>query len=174
MGYTTDFIGKIKIEPCLSAEEITFLNKFNGTRRMACAQGPYYVDRGGFKGQDHKDPSVTNYNSAPAGQPGLWCNWEATEDGQYIQWDGGEKFYSSLEWMQYLIDHFIGHSPIAKSELPFLQHHSLSGRIEAQGEDYNDRWLLVVEDNLASQVDHPRLGDEVTCPHCEEVFRLEE
>jgi len=59
MGYTTNFDGKIRIEPPLSQEEVKFLNKFNSTRRMDCKQGPYYVDRGGFHGQDHSDPLKT-------------------------------------------------------------------------------------------------------------------
>jgi hypothetical protein len=49
--------------------------------------------------------------------------------------------------MQYLIDHFIGGAPQAKTALSFLQGHTLTGEIEARGEDPDDRWKLVVEDN---------------------------
>jgi hypothetical protein len=40
MGYTTIFNRQIRVEPPLSPEEITYLNKFASTRRMACEQGP--------------------------------------------------------------------------------------------------------------------------------------
>jgi hypothetical protein len=147
VGYTTSFSGSVRISPPLNAEEIAFLTKFNETRRMHCQQGPYYVDRGGFMGQDH-DLDVLDYNRPPPGQPGLWCKWRPTEDGTKIVWDGGEKFYDSPEWMKYIIAHFLAPGAIAKSELPFLQaNHTVSGTIEAQGEESDDRWDLVVQDN---------------------------
>lgn len=145
MGYTTDFYGSVSVSPPLNSDEIQYLKKFNETRRMECMQGPYYVDRGGAFGQDH-GPDIFNYNSPPRGQPGLWCNWTPTDDGTAIEWDGGEKFYDAELWMQYLIDHFL--RPGAFANLPFLQkNHTVNGTIDAQGEDSDDRWQLVVEDN---------------------------
>jgi hypothetical protein len=149
MGYTTDFHGSVTVEPPLSQDEMAFLTKFSGTRRMDCDQGPYYVDRGGFAGQD-RDPGVRNYNAPPKGQPGLWCFWVPTEDGMGIEWDGSEKFYSAEEWMEYLIEHFVGSTPKAAAELPFIRPHVLNGEILAQGEDITDRWLLVVKDNVVT------------------------
>lgn len=55
--------------------------------------------------------------------------------------------------MVYLIQHFIGTNPQAKSELPFLQGHTLNGTISAQGEDPDDMWLLHVKDNTVSVED---------------------
>jgi hypothetical protein len=150
VGYTTEFSGRIEITPALNAEEINYLKKFAGTRRMDCEQGPYYADRGGMAGQDYNDPLVKNYNSPPEGQPGLWCQWVPTEDGSAIEWDGGEKFYYAPEWMEYLIEHFVGADPQAKAVLPFLQAHKLNGEITAQGEDIHDRWLLIVADNVVT------------------------
>ena len=150
MGYTTEFSGSVAIVPPLSAEEIAYLRKFNGTRRMNCTQGPYYVDRGGDFGQSN-GPDVLDYNHAPDGQPGLWCQWTPTDDGAAIEWDGGEKFYDSVEWMTYLIKHFIGNEPLAKAHDPvafgFLQGHVLNGEIDASGEERGDLWRLVVTDN---------------------------
>lgn len=152
MGYTTEFSGQINIDPPLNHEEIVYLTKFAGARRMKCDQGPYYVDRGDFMGQAN-GPDVIDYNSPPEGQPGLWCQWEPTEDGRAIEWNGTEKFYDSVEWMQYLIDHFLRPEALAKGVLPFLQaNHILNGTIKAQGEDIDDRWELVVRDNLVSEV----------------------
>jgi hypothetical protein len=149
MGYTTEFVGSITVDPPLSLAEVNYLKKFAESRRMDCEQGPYYVHRSGFYGQDN-GPDVRNYNEPPAGQPGLWCKWESTPDGTAIEWNGDEKFYDASEWMQYLIDHFIGPDPHARKELPFLTGHNCNGEIEAQGEDRDDRWKLVVKDNRVS------------------------
>ena len=148
MGYTTDFSGTFKVEPPLNQEEIAFLNKFSRTRRMECKQGPYYVDRGGLAGQDHDDKEITDYNSPPQGQPGLWCDWVASDDGTEIEWDGGEKFYHADKWIEYLIEHFVGPNPKAKSHLTFIQPHVISGTVDAAGEVPDDRWRMVVTDSV--------------------------
>lgn len=154
MGYTTEFSGSVSIEPPLNAQEIEFLKKFSSTRRMDCEQGPYYVDRGGFAGQDQNDPKIRDYNRPPAGQPGLWCQWVPKEDGTAIEWNEMEKFYDSQEWMTYIINHFLKPGAIAAGELPFLQaNHVVNGQIKAQGEEMDDRWKMVVKDNEVSRVD---------------------
>ncbi len=152
MGYTTDFEGSISIEPPLTPKEIEYINKFNDTRRMDRGNGPYYVGGTGLSGQGH-DSDIRDHNRPPTEQPGLWCQWMATEDGNYIEWDGGEKFYDSPAWMQYIIDHFLGQDPIAKKvneHFDFLQGHTLNGTIRAYGEDSEDRWSLIVEDNVVT------------------------
>lgn len=146
MGYTTNFNGQIEIVPPLNAEEIAYLNKFSETRRMSRLEGPYFINGSEMFGQG-RDSDITDYNSPPQGQPGLWCNWIPTPDGKAIEWNETEKFYQSDKWMKYLIEHFIGSDPKAKDTLPFLQGHTLNGTIEAQGEDSDDRWDLIVKDN---------------------------
>lgn len=151
MGYTTDFWGEVTVSPPLDTSEIDFLNRFAGSRRMNRKKGPYFAEPGGNYGQDRTD-DIINYNDPPPGQPGLWCQWIPSDDGKTIGWDGGEKFYNSVEWMQYIIDHFLRPGAIAKAELPFLQaNHVVSGIIDAQGEEPDDRWRLVVTNNKVTQ-----------------------
>lgn len=146
MGYTTEFSGSINVDPPLNEAEIDYLKRFAESRRMKRKNGPYYIGTGS-SGQD-QEPDIEDYNRPPDGQPGLWCQWVPNDNGTEIEWDGGEKFYNSPEWMQYIIDHFLAPGAKAKSELPFLQaNHVLNGEIEAQGEESDDRWLLVVKDN---------------------------
>lgn len=155
MGYTTDFDGSIKVSPPLSQEEIDYLNKFSETRRMARKNGDYFVDGGGLMGQDHAD-DVIDYNTPPAEQPGLWCQWVVSEEGGEIEWDGNEKFYEAAAWMEYIIDHFIGSDPIAKRVDPtrfgFLQGHTCEGDILAFGEDAEDLWKIEVRDNVVAEI----------------------
>lgn len=147
MGYSTDFEGQITIDPILNIKELKFLTRFADTRRMDRKQGPYYVDHG-----RHRDGSgIIDVNRPPKGQPGLWCQWAPTEDGDALVWDGGEKFYYSSEWMVYLIQHFLCRNPLAKKDLPFLQGHILNGTITAQGDDPDDKWFLHVKDNRVTK-----------------------
>jgi hypothetical protein len=147
MGYTTYFSGSVTIDPPLNTGEIAFLKKFNETRRMQRANGPYFVDGSGFAGQG-SDPDIENFNAPPDGQPGLWCHWMPTDDGAEIVWDDGEKFYEAAAWMKYIITHFLQPDALAKKQLPFLQaNHTVNGTIEAQGEESEDRWDLIVKDN---------------------------
>lgn len=151
MGYTTEFYGRVTIDPPLNEQEIIYLRKFNESRRMDRAKGPYFVDGGGWMGQD-READVRDYNNPPKGQPGLWCQWVPTDDGTAIEWDGGEKFYCSVEWMEYIIEHFLAPNAKAKSVLPFLQaNHTVNGVIRAEGEERDDVWELVVEDNNVSR-----------------------
>jgi len=136
MGYQTDFYGSICVEPPMDDVLVTFLTKFNKTRRMTRKNGPDYVDGTGFMGQG-SDDDIINSNQPPEGQPSLWCQWVPFEDGTEIAWDQREKFYSAAEWMKYIIDRYIA-----------PKGYVCNGEIEAQGEDPYDRWRLVVEDNV--------------------------
>ena len=156
MGYTTDFWGRVELDHPLTDEHAAYLRAFNQTRRMARREdlavlysdpireavglpvgpeGGYFVGGEGFMGQDG-DNSVTSYNDPPAGQPGLWCQWVPSEDGSAIEWDQGEKFYDYVAWMKYLINHFL--KPWG---------YVANGEIQFQGEDEDDRGILVVKDN---------------------------
>ena len=156
MGYTTDFRGKVRIQPPLNADEVAYLTKFAETRRMSRRSGPYYVDGSGVWGQGD-DPDVIDYNRPDPTQPGLWCQWIPTANGTALKWDGGEKFYDAEEWMSYLIAHFLAPDALAKVAHPkqfaFLQGHTCNGKIEAQGEAWDDHWLLIVRDNTVTRQD---------------------
>jgi hypothetical protein len=152
MGYSTEFDGTVTVEPPLNHAERTYLEEFAGTRRMQRAKGPYFVGGNGLRGQA-QDDDVTDYNSPPAGQPGLWCQWVPTDDGTGIEWDGNEKFYNGGEWMQYIIDHFL--APEGEADCwgqaqfaNFTFNHFVNGTIYASGEDPGDLWRIVVTDNV--------------------------
>jgi hypothetical protein len=163
MGYSTRYTGEISVVPPLREHEITYLSRFAGTRRMRRVNGPYYVGGTGIQGQGH-DADILDYNEPPEGQPDVWCCWVPTSDGTGIRWNGMNHFYDGAGWMQYLIDHFIGDDPTARrleaQEYAFLQGHRCNGTLLAQGDDSDDRWLLVVRDNRVSRHSHPPAIDE--------------
>lgn len=166
MGYDTEYTGRVTVSPPLNAAEIGYLRKFAGTRRMHRGKGPYFVDGAGFAGQG-SDADVLDHNAPGEGQPGLWCKWEPTEDGTAIEWNYAEKFYDGEEWMAYLIDHFLApdaaasHAPaeVAAYFTDFTFDHILNGEIEAQGDEPEDHWLLIVKDNVVSSVELPEAED---------------
>lgn len=155
MGYTTDFWGEVNVEPPLNQHEVAYLKDFAGSRRMDREEGPYHAVPGSDFGQNHA-PGIRNYNGPSAGQPGLWCQWLPSDDGSYIAWDGNEKFYDSEAWMAYLIDHFLKPGGLAQGKDPrfekFTFDHVCNGEIMAQGEDPDDKWKLVVKDNVVTAV----------------------
>lgn len=89
-------------------------------------------------GQRH-DASVVEYNDSPTGQPGLWNHWIPNEEGTAIEWDGGEKFYEYIAWLEYIIKHFL--KPWGKT---------LNGEVEWEGEDSSDIGKIIVEDNVVT------------------------
>jgi len=159
MGYTTDFEGSFAIDKPLKPEHAAYLRKFADTRRMKRDEkkasklpdpirlavalpigrdGGYFVEGSGFGGQDG-DPSVVDMNGAPEGQPGLWCQWVPSADGAELTWDGGEKFYEYVAWLEYLIEHFL--KPWG---------YVVNGSVTWQGEDRNDIGKLIVKKNKVS------------------------
>lgn len=159
MGYTTDFDGEFAITPGLKHKHRIFLERFNQTRRVkrdpsklppdankdvglpVGDDGAYYVGGEGFRGQDI-DKSTVDSNFPPQGQPGLWCQWVPSEDGQLLEWDGGEKFYCYIEWLEYLIGHFF--TPWG---------YKLNGEVRWQGEDPGDFGKIVLEDSVLTVFD---------------------
>lgn len=147
MGYTTEFEGEISIDPPLSADEWDYLKRFAHTRRMWRGEGPYFVRGSGLRGQGD-DPDIIAPNDPGPLQPGLWNQWVPNDEGTALIWDSGRGFYDSPEWMLFLIDHFLKPGAYAVGKVPgIVGGHVLNGEIEAQGDDENDKWTLVVKDN---------------------------
>ena len=84
-------------------------------------------------GQIH-DKSIVEYNYPTDTQPGLWCQWIFDKDG--IEWDGGEKFYSYVEWLKYLIENFLKPNG-----------YTVNGNVYFRGEDFDDVGEITVENN---------------------------
>jgi hypothetical protein len=140
----------------LKPEHAAYLTAFSNTRRMKRdareaekfpdpvrlaaglpigEEGDYFIGGGGFHGQDD-DSSVLKYNEPPAGQPGLWCGWAPDKYGRAIVWNQREKFYDYVEWLEYLIKHFLE---------PW--NYVLNGEVRWRGEDRADRGAIVVAAN---------------------------
>jgi len=160
MGYTTDFEGRFQLNKPLSEDQAAYLMAFGDTRRMkrdaketakrqdpkrmaarlpVGDQGAYFVGDTGHAGQgDGAD--VVSYNEPPKGQPGLWCQWAPSECRNYIEWDGGEKFYEYTAWLAYIIENFL-------EPWGFI----LDGEVTWHGEAPNDIGKIVVTNNQVEE-----------------------
>lgn len=122
MGYTSYFNGEITIDPPFDAALAAEINTFHDQDHRPAGGGFGFdgdVDERGVK------------------MPGIWCQWLVEGDGTKIVWDEGEKFYESSEWMAYLIDRWV--VPTGRKA---------NGVIYVEGEESDDRWRMVVEDNV--------------------------
>ena len=155
MGYTTDFVGKFDFDTPLNKAQVSYLLKFSETRRMGRDEKKlklkdplreavglplgkdceFFVGGKGFMGQDN-DSAVIDYNNPPPSQPSLWCQWIPTKDGKSLIWNGGEKFYNYVEWLNYHMENFF---------IPWGK--SLTGAVFFQGEEQNDNGFIVVRNN---------------------------
>lgn len=150
MGYTTYFEGKFELNKKLKDEDKTFLTKLAETRRMARktgaeygVEGEFYVDGSGSFGQDYNDQTapVIDCNRPPKTQPGLWLQWVPTEDGMGIEWDGGEKFYDYVEWIEYLIENILA-----------PRGYILNGQVKWYGEENEDMGIIDIKNNVVTKL----------------------
>ena len=84
-----------------------------------------------------------------------FCN---EEDG--IEWDGSEKTYDLVDKINLIIKEM-------RKKVPDFE---LEGKMIAQGEDIDDRWMIVIEDGFAKETQLVVLTEKAKCPHCGEEF----
>lgn len=158
MGYTTDFLGHIDINPVLNAAEIAYLEAFGLSRRFDRPGGPYEVPANPYaEAEVGRDPSVPTevYNRPAPGQPQLWCQWTPCWDGCCLAFDGGEKFYRPVQWLEYLIGHFLQpNAEASTSGLPvfdeFSFDHVLEGIVVGCRRDNKELFAIRVEGNVVT------------------------
>lgn len=107
MGYSTDFSGSFQIKPALTAEQVATLQEFAETR--------------------HYDRPYPNY----------YCQWVPSDDGTHLAWDGREKFYDYVAWLDLLIRTYF---------TPWNR--VLTGEVLWYGEERSDQGKITVVGNV--------------------------
>lgn len=77
-------------------------------------------------------------------------------DGCCLAWDGREKFYQSVRWLRYLIDHFLRPDALAQQSglaqfEAFTFDHRLDGLVIASRRDTRELSAICVQDNVVSE-----------------------
>ncbi|MDI6101512.1 hypothetical protein QLQ12_23110 [Actinoplanes sp. NEAU-A12] len=161
MGYDTDFVGQVTVDPPLNPYEVEYLDRFAETRHESRQQGPYAVNGNGLAVEE-----MYGGKEPPPGLPGYWCAWVPTAAGDALIWNGAEKFYDAEIWLAYLIDTFLKPGAVISGEpadpVPgrffpsvferFGCDHVLNGVITAEGDEEDDVWRIEVRDNVVHVV----------------------
>lgn len=113
MGYDTKFRGQFNLDHPLTVVHKIELEKFANERH------------------GNWDPHK--------GMPGLYCQWIPNKDGTAIVYDGNEKFYDYVEWIEYLINKFL--KPWG---------YVVNGEVYWQGDKVGDVGLITVKNNEVS------------------------
>jgi hypothetical protein len=122
MGYTTSFEGRFELDRLPHAEVIVQINALSGA-----------------DGRELKN-----------GAPDAYCPWELTKDCRGIEWDGGEKAYRYIEWLQYIIDHVLKPAGVG-----------IGGTVSYSGEDVTDAGIIAIEGGQVKQTELADVGDEL-------------
>lgn len=135
MGYSTQFEGILAFAAEPTAAQLGRLNEIFGED---C--------------RDHPEWSA----------PGLYyIDLELTKDFSGIKWNGAEKTYGMVEFVNLV-------TRLMREQWPEFR---LTGALLAQGEEVGDIWRLVIDDaGIASKQAVAIEGKVVRCPHCEESF----
>jgi hypothetical protein len=148
MGYTTNFQGALKFKKELTVPELAYMQKFLGEDLR---DSPELM-----KLTPQKDGEITNCQ---------YCiDLEVTKNYDGLQWDGAEKSYNMETQVNFLI-------ALMKKKYPGF---GLTGYMNAQGEDIEDRWRLEMQDGKAVKVETPPKGRKVECPHCGGYFYIDD
>lgn len=120
MGYTTEFSGQFDLDRLPTAEAIVRLNEI----------------------ADDPDSAESN--------PGSYCQWVLTKDCRHLEWDGNEKFYNYVEWLQYLMDTVL--TPIGVS---------VTGTVSFSGERSDDVGVVTIQDGKAVALTRELIADNL-------------
>ncbi|CAG7653192.1 hypothetical protein PAESOLCIP111_06720 [Paenibacillus solanacearum] len=169
MGHNTIFEGQFLLNKPLDEETYKLLFNLSDTRRLSRnieviskqenisvsealtkygEEGEFYFSNepnhvlvGGIL-KRVKDETVLERNRPPKSQPSLWCCWAPIENRTAIAWNGQDKFYNSLEWIEYIIERIL--KP---------RSYVLNGEIECFGEGLNDNWRINIKNNKVYKFD---------------------
>lgn len=138
MGYTTKFEGKLNFDRVLSILELRELEAL--------------VD---FTSQTQQ------YSKYADTHPNSYNQWAPTYDGMGLEWDGGEKFYNYIEWLEWLITYYFAPRSI-----------TLNGVLQYQGEEISDvGYIEVVNNKVTDNKLTPKKGNVTQCPDCGKIFK---
>lgn len=154
MGYETIFDGSFSLNKRLTKARAAYLKKFSDSRRVKRDEmitsylpdpireavklpigfeGEYYVN-GGINADDVT--GVIDGNKPPDTQPSLYCDWVPSKDRLHIVHNGSEKFYNYIEWIEYIVNNFLG---------PWG--YKVNGSVNWRGEEPGDEGTIFVYNN---------------------------
>lgn len=138
MGYQTDFVGYLHVQPALNDAEIALVNAISGHLD---------ADYGTLRTVDDVEASRVELM---AGAPCGWSNWEACSKGCCLSYDGGDKANHMIPWLKYLMATYLvpGAEAAGKPGYEDLTcDHMLNGMVVGSRRDNRELYAITVEEN---------------------------
>ena len=137
MGYQTDFIGYLQIEPPLGPREISFINRISGSLFL-------HESEGGLRVADEDDEVLRDLTKhAPRG----WSNWAVCPQGCCLSYDGGDKANHMVPWLTFLMDTFLVPGAAAEGIEGMTCDHILTGMVVGSRRDTRELYSITARDN---------------------------
>jgi hypothetical protein len=139
MGYQTDFVGYLHVQPALNHGEIDLINTIERLR--------YENERGGLQAVDGRHAStLALLASAPRG----WSNWAACSEGCCLSYDGGDKANHMIRWLRYLMATYLVPGATAEGKPGFEDFtfdHVLNGMVVGSRRDNRQLYSITAREN---------------------------
>src|SRR5690606_10220174 len=119
MGYQTDFIGYLQIEPPLGAREISFINRISGSPFLRESES-------GLRVAGQADGGL---RQATRHAPRGWANWAVCSQGCCLSYDGGDKANHMVPWLEFLMATFLVPGATGEGVSGLTCDHVLSGMV---------------------------------------------
>jgi hypothetical protein len=138
MGYQTDFIGYLQIEPPLGERERALVNRISGS--------PFLGDSRGVLRVADEDDEVLR--ELLAGAPRGWSNWTVCPQGCCLSYDGGDKANHMVPWLEFLMATFLVPGATAEGTSGLTCDHVLTGMVVGSRRDTRELYSITARDNV--------------------------
>jgi hypothetical protein len=139
MGYQTDFIGYLHVDPPLNEAEIAWVN--------ATTLCMIEEDRSGLR---HVGDAEASRLELAAGAPPGWSNWAACPKGCCLSYDGGDKANHMVPWLKHLMATYLVPGAQASEKFGFEDFtcdHFLNSMVVGSRRDNRELYSITVEEN---------------------------
>jgi hypothetical protein len=139
MGYQTDFIGYLHVQPSLNKAEMALIDQI--------AHMPPPGTAGDVGAMGRVDDALLELASrAPQG----WSNWETCGEGCCLSYDGGDKANHMIPWLKHLMSTYLVPGAAAAGRPGFQEFscdHLLNGMVVGSGGDSRELFSITVREN---------------------------
>ncbi len=137
MGYQTDFIGYLEIDPPLGQREITVVNRISGSPFLERSDA-------GLRVADEDDEE---FRDLMRGAPRGWSNWAVCSQGCCLSYNGGDKANHMVPWLKFLVSTFLVPGATAERIRGMTCDHVLNGMVVGSRRDTRELYSITARSN---------------------------
>ena len=137
MGYQTDFVGYLQIEPPLQERERSLINRISGSMFLQESES-------GLRVANQDDELL---RELMANAPRGWSNWAVCFEGCCLSYDGGDKANHMVPWLKFLMATFLVPGARAEGANGLTCDHVLTGMVVGSRRDTRELYSITVREN---------------------------